>query len=302
MNDNERHLLRAVVDGDQKKARDYARVILANITSQKDQHFRDSLLRTLDARPTNLIDLPMNLKELLVAEDVKDYPMGKFLLRDSEKAIADRIIATYRASKRLLELGIPYLPAAIFYGESGTGKTELARYIAHKADLPFIYVRFSSLVSSYLGSTQSNLGKVFAFAKTSPCLLCFDEIDAIGMKRGDRQDVSEMSRVVIALMQEMDSLPNNVIIIGTTNRFDRLDPALVRRFPISYQVNPFTHQQATELAEKFFDYAGYTVNKSELQSWCSENFGETIPVSTIVTKCTDFIVDWIMSEEMGKTL
>ena len=70
MNDNERYLLRAVVEGDQVKARSYARVILANITSQKDQHFRDNLLRTLDAKPANLIELPYNLKELLVAEDV----------------------------------------------------------------------------------------------------------------------------------------------------------------------------------------------------------------------------------------
>lgn len=302
MNDNERHLLRAVVNGDQKKAREYARVILTNITSQKDKCFKDNLLRTLDAQPMGLIELPHNLRELLIAEDLKNYPLAKFLLRDGEKAIAGRIIATYKASKRLLELGIPYLPAGIFYGESGTGKTELARYIAHKAGIPFVYVRFSSLVNAHLGGTQSNIGKVFAYAKTSPCLLCFDEIDAIGMKRGDRQDVSEMSRVVIALMQEMDSLPNNVIIIGTTNRFDRLDPALIRRFPIKYEVNPFTYQQAVELVAKFFNYAGYMIKDSELQSWCKDNFGETVPVSTIITKCTDYIVDWIMSEEAGKSV
>jgi len=131
-------------------------------------------------------------------------------------------------------MSISYLPAALFYGQSGTGKTELARYIAHKAGLPFMYVRFSNVVNSFLGGTQSNINKVFSYAKSSPCLLCFDEIDAIGLKRGDSNDVSEMSRVTIALMQEMDLLPNNVIIVGTTNRYDRLDPALVRRFPIKY--------------------------------------------------------------------
>ena len=72
MNDNERCLLRAVVNGEMVKARDYARVILANITSQKDQQFKDNLLRTLDAKPANLIELPYNLKDLLVAEDVKN--------------------------------------------------------------------------------------------------------------------------------------------------------------------------------------------------------------------------------------
>lgn len=106
----------------------------------------------------------------------------------------------------------------------------LARYIAHKAKLPFLRIQFSSLVDSHLGQTQSNLARIFDYVRTAPCVLCFDEIDAVGMARGQKDDVGEMNRVVIAIMQEMDRLPNNVIIIGTTNRFDRLDPALIRRF------------------------------------------------------------------------
>lgn len=298
MNDNERMLLRAVVDNDTPRARTCARAILTNITAQRDQRFKTELLRKLETK-TNFIELPYNLKDLLIAEDVTDYPLGKFLIRDSDDAIANKILATYRASNRLMELGISYLPAAIFYGPSGTGKTELVRYIAHRAGLPFIYVRFSSLVNSLLGGTQSNVGKVFAYAKNSPCVLCFDEIDAIGLKRGDTQDVSEMSRVTISLMQEMDSLPNNVIIIGTTNRFDRLDPALVRRFPISYQVAPLKHQEIVSLVDKFFRYAGYEKDSNIVQSWCSENFDteHDVPVSEVITKCTGYLVEQIVSEE-----
>ena len=301
MNDNERMLLRAVVDNDTKKARAYAQVILTNITAQRDQQFKADLLRRLESKP-NFIELPYNLKDLLVAEDITNYPIEKFLMRDSDEAIANKIINTYRASNRLMELGVSYLPAAIFYGQSGTGKTELARYIAYKVNLPFVYVRFSSVVNSLLGGTQSNINKIFSYAKTSPCLLCFDEIDAIGLKRGDTQDVSEMSRVTIALMQEMDSLPNNVIIIGTTNRYDRLDPALARRFSISYQVKPLTQQEVTSLAGKFFRYTGYEIENDKLQSWCNENF-ETldlnengVPVYEVITRCTDFVVGQIMLE------
>ena len=203
---------------------------------------------------------------------------------------------------RSMELGIPYLPAAILYGESGTGKTELARYIAHKANLPFVYVRFSNLVNSRLGGTQSNINKVFSYAKLSPCLLCFDEIDAIGMKRGDTNDVSEMSRVTITLMQEMESLPNNVIIVGTTNRYDRLDPALVRRFPISHPVMPLARREIVLLSNKFFQYSGYGMNNDDIYSWCDETFGSgdrTVPVSEVVAKCTDHIVGQIMKEEIA---
>ncbi len=238
--------------------------------------------------------------------------MAKFLLRDSERDVANRILATYKASKRLLELGIPYLPAALFYGDSGTGKTELARYIAHKAGLPYIYVRFSSMVNSLLGGTQSNISKVFSYAKTSPCVLCFDEIDAIGMKRGDSQDVSEMSRVVIALMQEMDSLPNNIIIIGTTNRFDRLDHALRRRFPIQHEVLPLENDDVIALVQKFFAYCNVPLPSA----WVKEQFpryikdpndrNRCIPwnytVARVVNACTSYMVDYIVQHESEEDL
>lgn len=114
----------------------------------------------------------------------------------------------------------------------------LARYIAYKAELPFVYVRFSNLLDSYLGKTQENVGRIFDYARANPCVLCFDELDAIGGKRGDRADVSEMSRVTIALMQELDRMHNKTIIIATTNRFDKLDPALIRRLPYQHEMFP----------------------------------------------------------------
>lgn len=166
----------------------------------------------------------------MIAEDTEEFPEARFLLRNEEKSITQNIVAIYRASEKLNEMGIPYLPALMLYGQSGCGKTMLARYIAHKAKLPFLRIQFSSLVDSHLGQTQSNLARIFDYVRTAPCVLCFDEIDAVGMARGQKDDVGEMNRVVIAIMQEMDRLPNNVIIIGTTNRFDRLDPALIRRF------------------------------------------------------------------------
>ena len=62
-----------------------------------------------------------------------------------------------------------------------------------------------------------------------PCVLCIDEIDTIAMRRG-QTDVGEMNRVVISLMQELDQLPNDMIVVATTNRYDQLDSALLRRF------------------------------------------------------------------------
>lgn len=294
MNDRERDLIHYVVAGDIRKSQQAARLVLNGLTAKKDEQFKVNMLRRLDAKG-NEIELPYNLQHLLVAEDVADFPVTRFLLRETEEEVAGKVLALYRASEKLADMGIPYLPALILHGQSGCGKTMLARYIAHKADLPFVYVQFSNLVESYLCKTQSNVSQIFGYARSAPCVLCFDEIDAVGMKRGQKDDVGEMNRIVIALMQEIDRLPNNVIIIGTTNRFDRLDPALVRRFPLQHELKPLTAEEAVSLAERFFAYAG--VDTAEwFSDWCDKLFGEAVPAASVVKECTEWIVRQVVGE------
>lgn len=296
MNDNERVLIRLVCEGDIRKAQSQAKIILDGISSQRDERFKETMLRKLEVRSPQMIELPYNLRELLIAEDVTDFPMSRFLLRESESRMVERLLKIYKASDVLQDKGIPYFATMILYGESGTGKTMLARYIAHKAGVPFVYMRFSSIVSSYLGSTQSNIAKVFDYARNAPCALCIDEIDAIGIKRGDRNDVSEMSRVVIALMQEMDRLPNNVIVIGTTNRFDRLDPALIRRFSLSQKVDLLSFEDTCALAKNFFTFAEIEVDGG-VERWCSEIFCmEDVSAAKVVSACTEYVVQRVIDE------
>ncbi len=160
MNNNERILLRYVCDGDMKRAQMQARCILAAVSSQKDAAFRDDMLRRMEARK-DFVELPQNLKGLLAVEDSTTFPDAKFLIRKTEAEAVKKTISLYRAAERLADLGIPYLPALMLYGESGCGKTELARYIAHRAGLPFAYVRFSSVVDSHLGGYPVELSKDF---------------------------------------------------------------------------------------------------------------------------------------------
>ena len=292
MNNQERSLIRYICDGDIRNCQKQARIILNGLTAKKDEQFKTDMLRKLDSK-ANVIELPANLKSLLVAEDVENFPSARFLLREQEEAAAKMVLDLYKVSDQLAEKGIPYLPALILHGESGCGKTMLARYIAHKAKLPFVYVQFSNLVESFLGKTQSNLAKVFDYARSAPCVLCFDEIDAIGMARGQKDDVGEMNRVVIALMQELDRMPNDVIIIGTTNRYDRLDPALVRRFPLAYKLQFLQPEEIEQLAHKFFTYAGVDC-EAWVSEWCRKNFDSEAPASYVVRECTQVVVNYIL--------
>lgn len=297
MNDRERELIRLVCEGDIRKSQRQAKIVLEGLTAKKDEQFKNHMLRKLDAKGPSLIELPYNLQQLLVAEDMTDFPEARFILREEEAEATRRTLALYKASGRLAEMGIPYLPALILHGESGTGKTMLARYIAHKADLPFVYVRFSNLVDSHLGQTQTNVARVFDYARNVPCVLCFDEVDAIGMARGQKDDVGEMNRVVIALMQELDRLPNNVIIIATTNRFDRLDPALIRRFPLQHEVIPLNIKDTEHLARKFFNYSGVDCS-TWISNWCAEKFPNTAtPASTVIRECTEHVVNTVLEDE-----
>lgn len=289
MTNREQVLMRYICEGDMIGARKYTKAILEGDTTKKDEYFREIMLQKL--AQTNFLELPENLKNILVAEDSALFQEKKFLVREAEETIAKKVLSIYRVAGKLSQMGVPYVPALILHGESGCGKTELARYIAYRAKLPFIYVRFSALVSSYLGGTQGNIAKVFDYAKTAPCVLCFDEIDAVGMARGQKNDVGEMNRIVIALMQEMDRLPNNMIIIGTTNRFDRLDPALIRRFPIQYEVKKLNEKEAVELSSRLFQYAGLDPAGFHIELW------DSVPASTVVQECVNAIVAHLIGQE-----
>lgn len=291
MNEKERTLLHYVCNGDLKKAQQEAKLILESLTSKKDEKLKENLLKILDSKNNKFIELPYNIKDLLLAEDVSNFNESKYLLREEEKKYVEKVLGIRKISEKLGEMGISYLPSLMLYGESGTGKTMLARYIAYKADLPFIYVKFSNMVSSYLGSTQSNIGKVFEFARTSPCVLCFDEIDAVGMSRGQKNDVGEMNRIVIALMQELDNLPNDVIFIGTTNRFDRLDDALIRRFTMKYEVKKLEKLEIYKLVKRFFKYSCNYENDVVVEKWCNDMFGINETASFVVNTCVSEIVN-----------
>lgn len=295
MNDYERALIRYVVDGDIRNAQKQAKIILNKIATEKDKKFKEYQLKKLDNKGPELIELPYNLQKIIAAQDVTNFPEGRFLIRPEEQSVVNKLLNTRVATLRLQELGIHYTSSLLLTGQPGTGKTELARYIAYVADLPFVVVKFSGIISSSLGQTQTNIGNMFDYAKRTPCVLCIDEIDALGTMRGKKDDVAEMSRVVIALMQELDNIKNDVIVIGTTNRPDQLDEALIRRFVQRHEVKPLNQDDIRELVRKFNDSVGYPMDDIQMDVFCSQ-FGIEATANTVISACTERIIEKITEE------
>jgi transitional endoplasmic reticulum ATPase len=119
----------------------------------------------------------------------------------------------------------------LFTGPSGTGKTLLAKVMASESGLNFIPINGPILFSKWLGESEKALHEIFKRAKQSaPCILFFDEIDALITKRGAGSEVGVPERVASQFFNELDKLSDfsEVIILGATNREDLLDPALTR--------------------------------------------------------------------------
>lgn len=121
----------------------------------------------------------------------------------------------------------------LFHGPPGTGKTETAKLIAEITDVDLSIVQYEQMIDSHLGKTSKNILSFFEDINlyNKPLIVLIDEIDALALNRmqGNR-DVQEMSRVTTTFMKGLDELNENITLIATTNRFDELDQALIRRF------------------------------------------------------------------------
>jgi len=125
------------------------------------------------------------------------------------------------------------LPAGVLLvGPPGTGKTLLARVTAAEAGVPFYSCSASDFVEIFVGRGPARVRKLFTqAAKNAPCIVFIDELDSIGRSRRLGSMNSEQENTLNQLLTCMDGLDtsnNGVIVMGATNRFELLDPALLR--------------------------------------------------------------------------
>ena len=129
-------------------------------------------------------------------------------------------------------MGIRPSRGILLYGPPGTGKTLLAKAVAKESEANFITVKGPSLLSMWVGKSEEGVRKIFERARqVAPCVIFFDEIDSLALRRGGESGSSKVTdRVLNQLLAEMDGLEDlkEVLVIAATNRPDMLDPAVLR--------------------------------------------------------------------------
>jgi transitional endoplasmic reticulum ATPase len=120
----------------------------------------------------------------------------------------------------------------LLYGPPGTGKTLIAKAVATTTESNFISIKGPELLSKWVGESEKGVREIFRKARmAAPCIIFFDEIDALVPKRGSGGSDSHVTENVVSqILTEIDGLEelHNVLIIGATNRLDIVDPALLR--------------------------------------------------------------------------
>uniref|UniRef100_A0A8C7I6W4 Nuclear VCP like n=1 Tax=Oncorhynchus kisutch TaxID=8019 RepID=A0A8C7I6W4_ONCKI len=159
-------------------------------------------------------------------------------LHDIREELTMAILAPVRSPEQFKALGLSAPAGVLLAGPPGCGKTLLAKAVANESGLNFISVKGPELLNMYVGESERAVRQVFQRGRNSaPCVIFFDEIDALCPRRSGHEGhhLSEMEsgasvRVVNQLLTEMDGLETRrqVFIMAATNRPDIIDPAVLR--------------------------------------------------------------------------
>ncbi len=285
LTNNNIEIIKAIANNDIHAARKAALASLMEDSSKKNADIVNRYKKLLTGNGSVMMsNLPRDMQTFLVGEAPGGFDPKRYFIREEEENVVEDVFKMKLVAEEMAMRKIPYRNTTLLYGESGTGKTELGRYISHRLNLPFFYVSFVSTIDSYMGSTAKNIHKVFEFCNSIPCVLMLDEVDCVATKRessGSRGVDGEIERTTISIMQELDRLPNHVTLIAATNRLDMVDEAMLRRFSIKHEIKNMTTTELNQMVDQYIeatDTKSY-ISEEEIADLCTtyQNPGQIMP-------------------------
>ncbi|MCC6020197.1 MAG: AAA family ATPase, partial [Thermoproteaceae archaeon] len=152
-------------------------------------------------------------------------------LEEAKQELREAVEWPLKYPEKFKKFGLRPPRGILLFGPPGTGKTLLAKAVATESGANFIAIRGPEILSKWVGESEKAIREIFKKARmAAPCVVFFDEVDAIAPARGLGGDSLVSERVVAQLLTEMDGIKTleNVVVIAATNRPDILDPALLR--------------------------------------------------------------------------
>ena len=192
----------------------------------------------------------IKLNEKKTKKTDKKITLDEIILDDETKKSILSTINFVKNREKYLEIGCTIPKGILLVGKPGTGKSYLAEIIASEADYKFKFTCGAELLDKYVGSSAEKIRKIFDELKDEPSLLYIDEIDSIGSKRMGSDENKEYRAALNQLLTCMsDKKYQNVMIIGSTNIPEQLDPALIRsqRFDRIVEIKEPTYDMRIDL-------------------------------------------------------
>jgi len=252
-------LMQAGNMGDKKSFRSVAEAIIAEERAKRHDVLADRLAKVIQANGNGVplhasavapIDSQTRGRDF-ISEVIPRRQLEELILSETSSQALRQLIEEHHRADLLRAHGLEPRNRVLLVGPPGTGKTTLAEALAEAIAVTLFVVRYEAIIGSYLGETASRLKRVFDYARTTPCVLFFDEFDAIGKERGDIHETGEIKRVVTSLLMQIDELPSYTIVIGATNHPELLDRAAWRRFQLRLSLSLPTPKQLADYVGNF---------------------------------------------------
>ncbi|AIV53529.1 AAA family ATPase [Burkholderia pseudomallei] len=252
------NLVKAASSGDQRLLRSTVEAIVAEERGKQHNVLADRLQSAMNGVASNVskslrpaaVDGADRSREVVV-EVNPDRRLGDLLLPEIVRVACGQLVEEQRRADLLRAHSLEPRHRVLLIGPPGNGKTSLAEALADELAVPLLVVRYEGMIGSYLGETAARLKRVFEYARTRPCVLFFDEFDAVGKERGDKHETGEIKRVVTSLLMQIDELPSYTVVAAATNHAELLDRAVWRRFQLRLELPQPGAKEMGEFIDRF---------------------------------------------------